>query len=122
MKLVPFSFLVYFAVLYLGLTVAETFMYGAWEKALAKQKELQQRVVFYQHLSTFTQQVLQAIAISSPHDPAMVDLLRKRQIKVVTTVPPPSTSASVPTTNSVVAPAPPDAPVAVPSTSPQGNP
>ena len=115
MKLVPFTFLVIFAVLYLGLTVAETFMYSSWEKATAKQKELQQRVVFYQRLSNFTEQVLQAIAISSQHDPAMVDLLKKRQIKVVTTPPSGSAPTSAPATNSVVAPVLPDAPNTVPA-------
>ncbi len=83
MKLVPFSILTAFALIFAILTVAESGMYQAWEKAVFKQKDLQSRVVYYQRLNAFTEQVLRRLAVDSQRDPAIADLLKKHGIKVV---------------------------------------
>lgn len=121
MNRVAFSFLVAFAVLFFGLTVTETCMYYSFENALAKQKELQQKMVFYQRLNNFTQQVMQRIAVDSQHDPALIELLRKRQIKVVSSLQPPQ-ATSAPATNAAPTPATPDPTGPAPTSPAPANP
>lgn len=83
MRLPAFIILTLLSLGYAGLTVAETFMYQSWERTVAEQKDVQTKIVYFQNLNAFTEQVLRRMAAESPHDPAIAELLRQRKIKVV---------------------------------------
>jgi hypothetical protein len=85
MRLTTFTFLTALALLYAGLTLAETAMYQTWDRALLEQKDLQNKVIYFQRLGGFAEQLLRRLAVDSQHDPALAQLLKEHRIKVVFT-------------------------------------
>jgi len=87
MRLVSFCILTALALLYAGLTLAETKMYQKWERALNDQKIIQTKIAFYQHLNGQIQTLLREMALASKQDPAMAALLKENKINVVYSAP-----------------------------------
>jgi hypothetical protein len=83
MRLTTFTFLTALALLYAGLTLAETAMYQTWDRALYQQKDIANKVAYFHRLSGFIEQLLRRMAIDSQHDPALAKLLKDHRIKVV---------------------------------------
>lgn len=83
MSQATFYIVIILAVIYAGFTVSETWMYQRWELASAEQREVQSKLAYAQRLKNFTDQFLRRLAIDSQHDPALADLLKKHNIKVV---------------------------------------
>jgi hypothetical protein len=118
MKLIPFCLLTALSLLYVALTFAESEMYETWDMALKEQRALQIKLAYYQRANAFIEALLKRLAVDSQHDPALAELLKQNQIKVVVTDPnnvraeaqPPQTepapAASPASTNSTTTPAP----------------
>lgn len=85
MRLTTFTFLTVLALLYAGLTLAETAMYQTWDHALRQQKQLEYDVAYFQNLRGFIEQLLHRLAIDSQHDPALAEMLKEHRIKVIIT-------------------------------------
>ena len=85
MKLVSFSILTLLALIYAGLSVAESAMYHTWDRAINEQRSIQIKINYYQRMDNFIEQFLRRLAVDSQHDPAVADLLKKRNIRVVVT-------------------------------------
>ena len=83
MRLTTFTFLTVLALLYAGLTVVETSMYQTWDHELLVQKDIQNKVAYFNRLGGFTEQLLRRMAIDSQHDPALAQLLKEHRIKVI---------------------------------------
>lgn len=96
MKLLPFSILTVLALILAGLTLMETMMYRAWEQAQDDQRILQRKVAYYQKLNTFTEQLLRRMAIDSQRDPALAQVLKDNNIKVVISNPNQQQDAATP--------------------------
>lgn len=98
MKLASFCVLLVFALIFAGLNIIETLMYQAWDDALEQQKVVHIKLSFFQQQNETTQNLLKRIAIESQHDPALAQLLKERNIKVVIKGQPnPVTPAAAPT-------------------------
>jgi len=83
MKLFSFCILTALALLYAGLTVAETITYRKWEQAVGEQKEIQLKVQFFQNQNRVINSLLRRMAYDSLHDPALAQFLKEKKIKVV---------------------------------------
>ena len=83
MRLTTFTFLTVLALLYVGLTLAETAMYQTWDRALLQQKDIENKVAYFHRLSGFIEQLLRRMAIDSQRDPALAKLLKEHRIKVI---------------------------------------
>jgi hypothetical protein len=83
MRLTTFTFLTVLALLYAGLTVVETSMYQTWDHELLVQKDIQNKVAYFNRLGGFTEQLLRRMAIDSQHDPALAQLLKEHRVKVI---------------------------------------
>jgi hypothetical protein len=85
MKLLSLCLLTTLALLYAGLTMAETMTYRKWERAMADQRDVQAKVAYFQNMDQILQRMVRSIAYNSQHDPALGQLLKARNIKVVVT-------------------------------------
>ncbi len=123
MKLISFCILTALSLLYAGLTLAETALYQTWDRAMAQQKEIQNKVAFYQRLDGTINQLLRRMAVDSQRDPALVEVLAQNKIKVVVTSPEAMSTdgapAPLPATNTNKAPQAPQPPTPAPAAAPQ---
>jgi len=83
MKIASFSLLTALALLYAGLTLAETMTYHKWEQAINDQKYTQAEVAYFDHLNMVLDEMVRRMAIASQHDPVMAQLLKEHNINVV---------------------------------------
>src|SRR5258706_6991128 len=111
MKLASFIILTLLSLIYAGLTAMETASYQTWDQALIEQRQIQLKLAYLQRLNDFTQQVVRRLAIESQRDPALMELLRQRQIKMIIKTPESTKAApgfeATPATPDKPAPAPP---------------
>jgi hypothetical protein len=96
MKLLPFCILTALALIYAGLTIAESALYQTWDRALSDQKDIQTKVAFYQRLDGTINLLLRRMAVDSQRDPALLKLLNDHKIKVVIRNPEPMDSQPAP--------------------------
>jgi len=85
MRFSSFFILTALALLYVVLTVAETAMYQTWDHATAQQRDIQNKVAYFQRLNGFLGQLVRRMAVDSLHDPALTQVLKEHRIKVVQT-------------------------------------
>jgi hypothetical protein len=128
MNLPSFCIVTALALLFAVLNYSEANLYQSWTNTLTDQKELQAKLANAQHLNEFTQALLRRVAIDSQHDPALADVLKKNDIKVV--ISKPVTTISTVITPPIQPPIPAPAPAftnadqtpAAPQTAPLSNP
>jgi hypothetical protein len=94
MRLFSFCILTTLALLYAGLTVAETVSYRKWEQATVEQKDIQAKLQYFQNLNRIVDNLLHRMAYDSLHDPALAQFLKEKKINVVVKGAPPPPPAS----------------------------
>jgi hypothetical protein len=83
MNLLSFCVLTTLALVYAGLTWAESETYHRWEKAIDGQKDTQAKVAYFDHVNALLDQMIRRMAVDSQNDPALAKLLKDRNINVV---------------------------------------
>ena len=71
------------ALLFAGLSVAETMTYHRWEQEIVEQRDIQIKVDYFQRLDGVLDRLLRRMAIDSQRDPALAQLLKENNVNLI---------------------------------------
>jgi hypothetical protein len=103
MNRITFYLVIVLSLIFVALTLVETWMDQTWEMTLLQEKDIQLKLANAQRIHLGAQQLLRRLAIDSEHDPALLEMLKKNNIKVNIQSPTASVPAA-PTMNAPPAP------------------